>query len=152
MLIARSSGKLGVRQLTMYDDNYPTCKATYATLRIYHDELEPDVVSARLVLKPSKSQKKGQALGLGREVFSGGWFFSSRDQVISKDVRRHVGWILDQLEERADQFLKLQDEGYETDLFCYWLSASGHGGPELDAELMQRLVSLRLPIGFDIYL
>ena len=28
----------------------------------------------------------------------------------------------------------------------------GHGGPELDLELMQRLVSLRLIIGFDVYL
>ena len=141
----------GVRQLIMYDDNYPTCKVTYATLRIYHDELEPDVVSSRLVLRPSESQKKGQALGPNRVAPLGGWFLSSQDQVISKDVRRHVAWILDQMEGRKDQFLKLQDEGYETDIFCYWLSASGHGGPELDPELMQRLVSLRLPIGFDIY-
>ena len=135
----------------MYDDNYPTCKKTYATLRIYHDALEPEVVSSRLVLEPSKSQRKGQTLGPNRVARLGGWFLSSQDQVNSKDVRRHIAWILDHMAGSKDEFLKLQDEGYETDLFCYWLSASGHGGPELDPELMQRLVSLRLPIGFDVY-
>lgn len=135
----------------MYDDDYPTCKETYATLRIYHDELEPDVVSSRLVLTPSKSQKKGQALGPNRVAPLGGWFLSFENQVISKDVRRHVTWLLDHLAGREEQFLKLQDEGYETNIFCYWLSAYGHGGPELDPELMQRLVFLRLLIGFDVY-
>jgi hypothetical protein len=136
----------------MYDDDYPTCKATYATLRIYHDELEPDIVTSRLVLAPSESQKKGKKLGPNRMAPVGGWFLSSQDHVISKDVRRHVAWLLDQVAGREDQFLKLQDEGYKTDIFCYWRSASGHGGPELDPELMQRLVSLRLIIGFDVYL
>ena len=144
--------KRNVRQFRMYDDNYPTCKATYATLRIYHDELEPDVVSARLGLKPSASQKKGQSLAPGRLASLGGWFLSSQHQVSSKDVRRHVDWIIGQLGGKEAQFLRLQDEGYETDIFCYWLSANGHGGPELDPELMRRLASLRLPIGFDIYL
>ncbi len=69
----------------------------------------------------------------------------------SKDVRRHIDWILSQVAGKEDQILELQDEGYETDIFCYWRSASGHGGPELDPELMHRLVSLRLLVGFDVY-
>ena len=142
-------GALG--QLTMYDDDYPTCKETYATLRIYHDELDPHVVSLRLGLTPSKSQKKGHALGPNRTAPVGGWFLSSKGHVTSKDVRRHVAWLLDQMAGREAQFLKLQDEGYETDVSCYWVSAHGHGGPELDPDLMQRLVSLRLLIGFDVY-
>ena len=135
----------------MYDDDYPTCEETYATLRIYDDQLEPNVVSSRLVLTPSDAHKKGQLVGANRLAPTGGWFLSSQDQVISKDVRRHIAWILNQMAGREAQFLKLQDEGYETDIFCYWLSASGHGGPELDPELMQRLVSLRLLVGFDVY-
>lgn len=140
-----------LRQLTMYKDDYPTCEKTYATLRIYHDELDPYVVSSRLGLTPSTSQKKGQTLGPNRVAPLGGWFLSSKDHVTSKDVRRHVAWLLDQLAGREDQFLKLQDEGYETDVSCFWSSAHGHGGPELDPDLMQRLVSLRLLIGFDVY-
>ncbi len=149
--VSGSPLKRSFRQLTMYDDDYPACKATYATLRIYNDELEPDVVSKRLALTPSESQKRGQPLGPNRVAPLGGWFLSSQDKVISKDVRRHVAWLLDQMVGREDQFLKLQDEGYETDIFCYWLSASGHGGPQIDPALMQRLVSLRLVISFDVY-
>ena len=135
----------------MYDDDYPTCKATYATLRIYHDELDPDTVSSRLRLTPSNSQAKGQVMRGNRVAPVGGCFLSSKDQVISKDVRRHIAWILNKLADTEDHLLELQNEGYETDISCFWLSASGHGGPELDPDLMKRLSSIRLPICFDVY-
>jgi hypothetical protein len=84
----------------MYNDDYPTCKETYATLRIYHDELNPDDVSSRLRLVPSDSQKKGQILQAEREAPVGAWFLSSQDQVPSRDVSRHIVWIIDQLSGR----------------------------------------------------
>ena len=136
---------------TMYDDDYPTCKATYASLCIYRDELEPEVISSRLGLTPSSAQQKGQAIGRDVVAPLGGWFLSSKNQVTSKDVRRHVAWILDHVAGREDEFLKLEDEGYRTLIFCYWLSANGQGGPELDPDLMQRLASFRLTISFDVY-
>ena len=135
----------------MYQDDCPTCEATYATLCLFHDELEPDVISSRLRLSSSESQKKGQVRRSGHVVPMGGWFLSSQDHVESRDVRRHIVWILDQLIGREDELQRLQDEGYEMDVSCYWLSASGHGGPELNHEIMQRLVSLRLDIWFDVY-
>ena len=135
----------------MYQDDYPTCKETYATLRIYQDVLDPDDLSRRLGLTPSTAHKQGATQGTGRASPSGGWFFSSEGKLTSKDLRRHVVWILDQLETKAGELLALQDEGYEMDLFCFWVSAHGHGGPTLDHEIMQRLALLRLNIGFDVY-
>jgi hypothetical protein len=135
----------------MYKDDYATCEETYATLRIYHDELEPNAISTRLALAPSKAQKKGDILSSGRTLPVGGWFLSSKDHVTSKDARRHVVWILDQLNGRDQELERLQNEGYQMDLSCFWASASGHGGPELDHEIMKRLASLRLNIGFDVY-
>ena len=41
--------------------------------------------------------------------------------------------------------------GYRMDIFCYWLSAGGHGGPTLSPAIMRRLGELGLEIGFDIY-
>ncbi len=87
----------------------------------------------------------------GHVVPVGGWFLCSEGNVESKDVRRHVVWILDQLTGKENELRQLQDEGYDMYVFCYWLSASGHGGPELDHEIMRRLVSLRLDIAFDVY-
>lgn len=136
-----------------FQDDYPTCKETYATLCIYHDELEPQVISSRLGLEASKSQRKGDKQGKqGRRIAPvGGWFLKSRHQVESRDVRRHIVWLLDQLVEKEDELLKLQDEGYEMYISCFWVSKSGHGGPELNHEIMQRLVALRLDILFDVY-
>jgi len=134
----------------MYRDNYPTCEQTYATLRILHDELDPEHVSKTLNLVPSKTQRKGEASSSHRVVI-GGWFLSSKDHVASKDVRRHIAWLLDQLEDHKSNLLSLQERGYRMDIFCFWKSASGHGGPELDHELMQRLVAFRLNVGFDVY-
>lgn len=136
----------------MYDDNYPTCKTTYATLRIYRDDLDPDEISRRLNTAPSKSQKKGATLGSNRTASVGGWFLSSKGCVESRDVRRHVVWVLDQIGEREDELRRLQDEGCRMDVSCYWLSASGHGGPELDHRIMARLASMRLDIWFDVYI
>ena len=135
----------------MYYDDYPTCKQTYATLRIYHDELDPEHVSQLLGLVASDAQRKGDDLSYGRIAPTGGWFLSSKDLLTSRDTRRHVTWILDQLEPNKTALLALQDRNYEMDIFCYWLSASGHGGPELDHEFMGRLVSFRLNVGFDVY-
>jgi hypothetical protein len=135
----------------MYNDDYPTCEETYATLRIYHDDLNPDDVSSRLRLVPSDSQKKGQILQAQREAPVGAWFLSSQDHVPSRDVGRHIVWIIDQLSGREAMLKALQDEGYQIDLFCFWASANGHGGPELTHEIMQRLSSLKLNLGFDVY-
>ena len=43
-----------------YDDEYPTCKATYVTLRILKDDLVVEDVTGRLGISPSESQTKGQ--------------------------------------------------------------------------------------------
>jgi Domain of unknown function (DUF4279) len=135
----------------MYRDDYPTCKVTHATLRIYGDQLQPDELSIQLGLTPSKCQKKGQITQARSISPVGGWFLSSQGQVESRDVQRHIVWILDQINDRQAFLKDLQDQGYEMDIFCFWVSAHGHGGPELSHEIMQRLSSMRLKVGFDIY-
>ena len=135
----------------MYQDDYPTCGATYASLCIYHDDLDPDNVTARLGISPSETRRKGETRRSGHVIPVGGWFISSKGHVESRDVRRHIAWILDQIAESEDELQQLQNEGCDMQVFCYWLSASGHGGPELNHEIMRRLVSLRLDIEFDVY-
>src|SRR4051794_16523571 len=54
-------------------------------------------------------------------------------------------------EPRADHLSRLRNEGAEADIFCFWASRSGHGGPNLGTRQMKRLVALDLPIGFDVY-
>jgi hypothetical protein len=123
---------------TEIDDDYPTCERTYATLRIFREDLDPDSVTRVLGIEPTRVPVKGQP-STGRSRIAriaevGGWFLSTQDQVASRDVRRHLVWLLDKLV-GSDQGLKsLQAEGYRMDVFCYWLSAQGHGGPILSPD------------------
>ena len=140
---------------TDYDDDYPTCSKAYAGLRIYHDDLDPDRVTGLLGIEPSQTQVRGQVLtrSTGRPFTPpiGGWFLSTKGVIVSKDIRRHVDWILDRLAGKDQVLRSLQAEGNRMDVFCYWLSASGHGGPILSPAIMRRLGELELEIGFDIY-
>ena len=140
---------------TAYDDDYATCSRTYAELRIYHDDLDPERITGLLGIQPSQTQVKGRAYTKpsGREFTPpiGGWFLSTEGLIASKDVRRHVDWILDRLTGKEETLRRLQAEGNSMDILCFWMSADGHGGPTLSPGIMRRLGELELEIGFDIY-
>ena len=138
-----------------YDDDYATCAKTYAGLRIYHDDLDPERITGLLGIEPSQIQIRGRVYttSIGQEFTPqlGGWFLSTKGIIASRDVRRHVAWILDRFAGKDQILRSLQAEGYRMDIFCYWLSADGHGGPILSPEIMRRLGELELEVGFDIY-
>lgn len=80
-----------------------------------------------------------------------GWFLCSEDAVNSRDLRRHVDWILEKValtKESVDALLK---NGGRVVLRCFWLSAHGHGGPILSAVQCSRLGDLGIDTEFDIY-
>ena len=136
-----------------YDDNYATCARTYGTLCIYHDDLDPEAVSSELGLLPTEAQVKGVSPRPGSRPPArvGAWFLSSQRMLASRDVRRHIDWLLELLEPRADALKRLQKAGCKTVVSCYWQSAFGHGGPMLTAANMLRMANLGLEIWFDIY-
>lgn len=135
-----------------YDDEYPTCKATYVTLRILKDDLVVEEVTGRLGISPSESQTKGQEVSHKRMVEIGGWFLCSKGIVASKDTRRHLDWLLEQLIPKRAELQKMQAEGFIMDVSCYWLSNYGQGGPTLSPSTMKSFGDLGLELWFDVYL
>ena len=129
--------------MNSYDDNYPTCEETFATLRFYNGTESPEVITNTLGIKPTKSQST-------EEKKLSGWFLRSKNNVDSKDVRRHIDWILDQISELESEVIQLQTDGWHADINCYWVSI-GHGGPVLDPSQMERLSKFKLTCGFDVY-
>ena len=110
---------------------------------------------ACLISNRVKSRSKGKLLleimaGCLRHQL-GGWFLTTEDMVVSKDLRRHVDWILERLTGKDELLKNLQAEGNWMDIFCLWLSTEGHGGPTLSPSIMRRLAELELEIGFDLY-
>jgi hypothetical protein len=135
-----------------YDDSYPTCSRTYATLCIYLlDTSNPNFLTEKFGIEPSRIQVKGEVRNGRVRNWPTAWFLNSTEKVASKDVRRHIDWLLEQMQYKSEVIRDLQIEGSEIYLSCFWESAVGHGGPMLDPEILQKIASLNIGIVFDIY-
>jgi Domain of unknown function (DUF4279) len=123
-----------------YDDGYETCERTVATLRIYG--VEPAVVTNYLKVDPSVAHVGPQARSA--------WILSSDEHVSSKDLRRHLDWLLDMIVPGAAGLKALQAmEGVITNVTCVWWSAAGDGGPTLWPRQMRRLADPDLECSFE---
>lgn len=144
------------KRLTPYDDDYPTCERTAAKLLIYTEEIEPDEISDRLGISPTRMVKKGaksvNSLGRERTAPCSYWMLDSESSVESKDLRVHLDWILDQCTGREQALEELREVNRIRDVIsCVWWSAHGHGGPTLWPRQMEAMARLNLECGFDIY-
>src|SRR3954466_1603201 len=129
----------------MEASNYPTCARTFATLRIYPERIDPDEVTARRHIEPSGFQRKGDPLTKSKQPVlakTHGWFLTTDGTIESRDVRRHLDWLLERLIPRAEAVRSLQGDGCSMDISCYWLSFSGHGGPSVRPAQMAKLGEL----------
>jgi hypothetical protein len=103
--------------------------------------------------QPSRSQIKGEPIQPTRTRIApfDGWFLSTRGLVESRDSRRHIDWLLDRIAGKTAEILRLQAEGCEMVVWCYWCSARGQGGPTISPGPMRKLGELNLELCFDIY-
>ena len=129
-----------------YDDNYPTCEFTHATLRVYHATAEPGRVSELLNLRPDESLPADS----GPPKRPSSWLLSSEGRVRSRDVRRHIDWVLQAIDGRGSELQSLRGEGFSMDVLCRW-DTIGQGGPQVSPQQMLQLANLNLTLGFDIY-
>lgn len=137
-----------------YDDEHMSCRETYSTLRIFSDAIPPPEISAALQLEPTRCFVKGDPISprLARPRPQHGWLLCSEHHVRSRDVRRHVDWLLDQLEPSSSAFEDLLSRGAAADILSYWASARGQGGPIVSPPQSARLARFQLECSFDIYL
>ena len=136
------------------DPDYPTCAATFLTLCIHHAERDPEVVSRRLQLTASHTQRRGDprpSTTFPHPFRIGGWFLTSEGELTSRDVRDHLDWLVARLAGRADALARLRAEGWTTTVSVYWRSRTGHGGPTINADGMAACGELGLDLWFDVY-
>jgi hypothetical protein len=120
-----------------YDDDYATCEEAYASFRIYHDALDLEGVTRDLCIQPT-------------DTFEGGWILGTEGAISSRDIRRHLDWLIAQLEPRQQVIENLRAAGCQMDVFCYW-RWTGQGGPTISPRNMAGMGKLGLELGFDIY-
>ena len=134
--------------------DYPTCECCFTTLYIETGDVDPNRVSEILNLQPTSIQIRGEARA---NMFSrrinplNGWSFSSEGFVESKDLRKHLDWLFDNLSDRKTEIECLRQLGCDLRVSCYWLSKAGHGGPTLSKSQIKSLAEFEFDICLDIY-
>jgi Domain of unknown function (DUF4279) len=116
----------------------------------------PTEITKRLQLEPSETstvgEEKTSKSGRKRTAKNSVWSLSSEEHVQSRDVRRHLDWLLARLAPRGESIAELQNvPDVRMSVNCAWYSRSGHGGPTLWPEQMRQLAELNLEVSFDIY-
>jgi hypothetical protein len=136
-----------------YDDDYATCKYTSAAFRLIHPTLDPDWITHQLQISPSWAYKKGDHIknNTTRTSKIGIWGLDTEGFVQSRDLRRHIDWLIDILHDKAHLIAELQKQGYRVDIFCHWAGLGGTGGPTLSPRNMYGLALLNIEIGFEFW-
>ena len=145
----------GAAYRTPIDPSYPSCVATYVTLRVYTGNSDPHDVARSLSVTPDRVSVRGEvvinSIGRRRQTPLNAWFLSSERKVESLDARDHLDWMVGVLRPRAAELAAIrQIEGLSLDLVCTWWSRSGHGGPTLWPRQMRALADLDLELAFEM--
>ena len=126
----------------------------HATFRIMGETLDPDEVTRLLGIEPSFARRKGDKFGNPKRPVTsrtGIWALESEKSVISSDLELHLDFLLSSLGSKASILRKLVQEGLEADIFCFWMSGTGRGGPMLGADTIRRIADLGVILDFDFY-
>lgn len=131
----------------------PNCLRTHVTFRLAGADLNPAQVSSLLELEPSEAFARGEQVDiLTQPAQTGIWSLSTQDLLSSTSPEKHLEFLLDRLEPAATRLLELVNaQALQVDFFCYWLSATGHGGPVLSPDILRRISNLGAVLGLDIY-
>jgi len=134
--------------MILFIDDYSSCKKTFVTLCVYHEYKNIELVSELLGIDPTRVCNKGDK----RHIKKNGWFYTTKDLIESRDVRRHLYFLTDKLDGKYIEISKLKSMGFEIFIMCFWESSTGNGGPMLNSSLMGKLYLLGLDLDFDIWI
>lgn len=131
------------------------CLIAHATFRVLGDDLDPDVVTRLLGIEPTQALRRDQLVPTATNVRrqeTGVWLLKSEGKVSSTSLERHLIYLLDRIEPQLAALAAYLAAGEATaDFFCFWLSATGHGGPILSADVMRRVGATGAELGIDFY-
>jgi hypothetical protein len=134
----------------------PNCDHTNASFRLVGDGLDPQAVARRTGLTGDFSTEKDALrrarTGRGIRQPTGVWFISSEDKIGSTNLERHLLYLLEIIEPAKNELLAvLEEQALRADFYCYWVSASGQGGPGVSAGTLRRIGELNATLAFEFH-
>ena len=129
-----------------YDDEDESCSETFCTLRLFSATIAPEEMTAALQVEPTSSHRAGELISSRGTTLhaENGWRLSTESLVSSRDFRRHVDWLLARLFAAELAFQELRSKGVSADIFVYWCSARGQGGPCISAPQLKGLTRFEI--------
>jgi hypothetical protein len=141
--------------LERFPDN-ANCERTHATLRVVHADLDPEMITQSVGIAPDAAHKRGEMRlsksGKKYPYPRGIWNVSTRGWS-SRNLEAHIVRLLERVEPSADRIrnvLRTNPE-YRFEIMCFWMSATGQGGPSLSPDTLSRIAALGATLDFDIY-
>jgi hypothetical protein len=124
------------------------------TFRLTGDTLDPQRVTQRLEIAPSRAYARGERSGTrgGRDWYwrAGLWALRST-MPEGSELEDHLQALLDQLEPRAQIIRDFLAEGCAADFFCGLFLDHLNEGVELSPQILGRVAALGATLGLDIY-
>ena len=123
----------------------------FATLRFAGDELDPDEISHVVRQEPTWAYRKGQRYQPGPrspDITSktGVWYFSTKRNVPSKDLRDHLDALASLVFPRADEDKRLRElrdimerRNLQAHVTCFWRGPLGVDQPSIPAVVTEAL-------------
>ena len=125
---------------------------TTATLRLFGDDLDPDMVSALLGAQPTHSSRKGEARRSKSGPLvakTGSWLLSASDQSpgdLEAQIERLLAGLTSDLEVWSDLGRR-----FRIDIFCGLFMEDGNEGLVLSPRVLGALGERGMEVSLDIY-
>ncbi|MBI5842738.1 MAG: DUF4279 domain-containing protein [Chloroflexi bacterium] len=124
----------------------------YVSFILRGKDIDPQDITNRLGIKPSRSFKKGDYRSENKKWPHGYWELESTSYIESDNLRSHIEWLIDRLTPVKTDLKKLfQDISIESEISCFWILSKEHAGLELSHQLLNKIVDLGLKLELDIY-
>lgn len=120
-------------------------------LRIFSENLDPETITAKLNIQPSRSWKRGEPISTSagtKGASSGGWFLYSYT-VQSNKVAEHLDWLVQRIASSVTEIDQLKKQGHAIDVCCN-LSGDNPVSFVLPADMLDKIAALGLEIDFTI--
>jgi hypothetical protein len=124
---------------------------TYAYFYVIGFEDEPSTINQRLALEPNETWLKGEDWLPNKPRECNSWQVHSSLEQSEIFLDAHIKSVLDIIEPKRAEILKLQNEGCDIGINCVGYYYDEHPGFHLSAELIARLAAFSMNVDLDLY-